>query len=163
MKRRSFIIMLTASPLAACYRPDEQITLAGTTMGTSYHIALPFLTDAFSTPKILQTEIDQLLTSINRSMSTYDENSELSRFNNHPKTDWIEISQDLLTVLQRAQGISQLTAGAFDMTIGPLVNLWGFGPILPKTAIPSETAIKQAKNKIGYQHLQIDFSKKNGT
>ena len=160
MKRRSFIIMLSVSPLVACYRPEQQLTLTGAAMGTSYHIALPFLPAGFPSQKTLQTEIDQLLAAINQSMSTYDENSELSRFNNYPETDWVEISQDLLTVLQSAQDVSKLSTGAFDMTIGPLVNLWGFGPALPKALIPKDAVIAKTKDQVGYQQLQIDITKK---
>jgi thiamine biosynthesis lipoprotein len=61
----------------------------------------------------------------------------------------------LLDVLEPAQTLSELSGGAFDVTVGPLVNLWGFGPVDAPDAIPSASDIAAARNRVGYQHLEL--------
>jgi thiamine biosynthesis lipoprotein len=157
MKRRSFMIMLAATPLAACYRSAGQVTLSGMTMGTSYNIKFSPLPDAVSKQQ-LQAEIDQILTAVNQAMSTYDTQSELSLFNQSSDTSWLDASPELLTVLENARHVSTLTAGAFDVTVGPLVNLWGFGPDMTHDGIPPDNEIADTLKRVGYQRLQLDKS-----
>ena len=66
---------------------------------------------------------------MNGAMSTYDPESELSRFNAAPSGEWYAVSQPLFEVVNAAQTVSAQSGGAFDVTVGPLVNLWGFGPV----------------------------------
>jgi thiamine biosynthesis lipoprotein len=86
-------------------------------------------------------------------MSTYDPDSELSRFNRNPSTDWITVSPELHRVVAEGLRISELTGGAFDITVGPLVNLWGFGPEPRRDQVPSDGAIAQARERVGYRRL----------
>ena len=96
-------------------------------MGTSYDLKLvPAPGQMVSTD--LKTRVEALLAGINKVMSTYDPNSELSRFNQNSSTDWITVSPELGQVVSEGLQISELSGGAFDITVGPLVNLWGFGP-----------------------------------
>jgi thiamine biosynthesis lipoprotein len=87
-------------------------------------------------------------------MSTYDEASEVSRFNASRTTDWIEMSAETVAVVDEALRISALTRGAFDITVGPLVNLWGFGPAGRSPSPPSEEAIASALGRVGYGWLR---------
>lgn len=140
--------------LSACQQPALQHQLNGKTMGTTYHINLvgvPTTTD-FAT---WQTDIDQLLADINAVMSTYQADSELSLLNKNANTDWIPISESLFTVLQTALRISAQTQGAFDVTVGPLVNLWGFGAEGQRERVPSVDAIKTAQARVGYDKVQL--------
>ena len=154
MKRRSFLSLLAASPLTACTN-THQVALTGSTMGTTYSIKLtpPKNTSVAA----LRADIQRVLLIINQSMSTYDQQSELSLFNQNRSTDWISASTALLTVLDQALRISALSKGAFDVTVGPLVNLWGFGPTFTTAALPNTSMVDQTRNKIGYQQLAIDF------
>ena len=154
MKRRTFLTLTAVTPLAACFR-SEQIVLNGTTMGTSYTVKYSPARTGVSAP-VMQTGIDQLLTAINRSMSTYDAQSELSRFNQAGHTDWIAASADLTRVLGQARQISQLSSGAFDVSVGPLVNLWGFGPEQHAETIPGASELAHSRARIGYERLHID-------
>jgi len=132
---------------------DAAVQLIGATMGTAYTVKIPRVPGSIAADT-LQAEIDQILTQINRQMSTYDPESELSRFNRNSSTAWVPVSPELLLVVQEAQRVSQLTAGAFDVTVSPLVNLWGFGPTVTDDDIPTDAAITEAQTRIGYQQLK---------
>lgn len=122
-------------------------------MGTSYHITL-----AHTVPPALritlQRNIDALLEDINAKMSTYDPQSELSRFNTSKTTQPFPVSTETASVVAAALHIAQETHGAFDPTVGPLVNLWGFGPDTSRNSPPSETDIKKARMRTGYTFLK---------
>lgn len=142
--------------LSAC-QPAQQARLEhlqGQTMGTEYHVKL---VDAPAELDIqaLHQQLEQRLKGINDLLSTYQEDSELSRFNQNPSTDWVDISPPLLFVIQAALDISQASNGAFDITVGPLVNLWGFGPAVKADEIPAEKDIAAAQARVGFQYLHI--------
>jgi len=105
---------------------------------------------------LLQTEIDMALEIVNNQMSTYRPNSELSRFNQLQIRQGTEVSADTLTVVNEAIRLYEVTNGALDITIGPLINLWGFGPDKRPTTSPSLEAIEAAKAKTGLSELTID-------
>lgn len=156
MRRRTFITLLAAVPAAACVRPTHS-TISGLTMGTRYVVQLAAPIDA-----ALRTELAELieveLAAINRAMSTYDPRSELSGFNGRQDLRWAPASPGLLEVLDSASRISASTQGAFDVTVGPLVNLWGFGPQYRARQVPNDAAIEQARKSVGYQRVQTDPS-----
>jgi len=151
-------VLLTGWLYASYQNSDKKLLhLTGSTMGTTYMVKLvPTVLD--HEPKLLQAEIDQLLSIINKKMSTYDKTSELSRFNQKKTTDWVEVSKDLAQVVQEALNISQLSSGAFDITIGPMVNLWGFGPQNKSRTIPSTETIKNELDRVGHEHLHVRTS-----
>ncbi len=95
-------------------------------MGTYY--ALQWHGAAAGTCQIEQASVAALLDEINSAMSTYLPDSELSRLNQFAAETWFALSPDLARVLSVAQTVSQQSGGALDVTVGPLVNLWGFGP-----------------------------------
>jgi FAD:protein FMN transferase len=133
--------------------PSFTHELRGSTMGTTYHIKL---VGAAELPlHAVQNEIEATLESINASMSTYRTESELSRINRSTSTDWIEISKPLHTVLTAALKVSHITDGAFDVTVGPLVNLWGFGPTASRERPPTPAAIRAAHQRVGYRQLTL--------
>ncbi len=155
------LVLLTLALLVgACAKQDEVISLAGNTMGTTYHIKLvksPKLPDV----QLLQAEIDIALEAVNDQMSTYRPNSELSRFNAMPLSQTVEVSPDTITVLKEGLRLNQLTQGALDVTLGPIVNLWGFGPDKRPTKIPTDEMILEAKAKTGIKYVAIEGQKLN--
>ncbi len=158
MRRSCFRLLaplLICVLLAACDQapPDTTVRLAGSTMGTSYELKLA-PNPGQIIPADLKNRVDTLLARINQIMSTYDPNSELSRFNRNPSTDWIAVSPELHQVVAEGLRISDLSNGAFDITVGPLVNLWGFGPEPRHDQVPSDEAIVQARERVGYWRLQ---------
>lgn len=141
--------------LTACDEaPGELRRFEGATMGTRYSVQIarfPAKIDGDG----LAADLNAILEGINGAMSTYDPESELSRFNRNPSTDWIPVSADTVAVMEQALAISRLSGGAFDVTVGPVVNLWGFGPGKDRGAVPESSRIAAALADVGYGHLQV--------
>ena len=151
------IALLAAGAGFSLLRPEPPVAelhMSGRTMGTTYSVKYRPIPDAPS-PKTLQMEIDALLTEINQTMSTYDPESELSRFNRLRTTDWVSVSASLLAVLKAALEIGAQSEGAFDITVGPLVDLWGFGPGFRRDRIPLEADIAAARARSGLDKLTV--------
>ncbi|MEE8551724.1 MAG: FAD:protein FMN transferase [Desulfobacterales bacterium] len=133
---------------------QNEVEFSGKTMGTVYHIKI--VTGFFDNTKGLKHKIEVKLEEINNSMSTYRKNSEISRFNALGRIgEKFYVSDDFLYVMTVAQNIYQLTGGAWDGTIKPLVNLWGFGNSKNKKRIPSKSEIQAILTDIGFNHIEI--------
>lgn len=151
------IALLAAAAIVSLLRPEPHVAelhLSGRTMGTTYSVKYRPGPDAPSL-KAMQIEVDALLTGINQTMSTYDQNSELSRFNRMRTTDWVPASASLLVVLKAALEIGAQSEGAFDITVGPLVTLWGFGPEFHPGLVPLEADIVAARARGGPDKLTL--------
>ncbi|MCE9686330.1 FAD:protein FMN transferase [Shewanella sp. AS16] len=146
--------------ISACSHTAEEIAMSGSTMGTTYHIKL-VPNAKVPNVQLLQAEIDLSLERVNDQMSTYRKDSELSRFNQLPLQQSVEVSDDTLTVVREGIRLHQVTGGALDITLGPLVNLWGFGPDKRPLHIPSEAQIAAAKAKTGIDSLSIEGHRLN--
>ncbi len=150
-------ILLIVLILAACTDSGESeasLELTGRTMGTRFNVqvaAMPTKVDKDQ----LAADIRARLEEINAKMSTYDPESEISRFNRHAGADWFPVSDATARVVAAAIEVSIATDGAFDVTVGPLVNLWGFGPESVLTAMPDASVIQAALARIGYQKLAV--------
>ena len=140
----------------ACSDSDKKsvLKLQGSTMGTQYHIVLVTAKDASIDRDELTKQIDDLLSVVSRQMSTYIPDSEISQFNRFIKNDWFSISSDFAKVVNSAQSVSKQTNGAFDITIAPLIDLWGFGAI-EQPAIPTDKKIADALQNTGYKLLEV--------
>lgn len=130
------------------------LALRGTTMGTSYSVQVVDPPPALD-QTALAGDIEARLDRINALMSTYRPDSELSRFNAGESEDWFSVSPELVAVVLAAQGVSRASDGAFDVTVGPLVNLWGFGPSPTAEALPAGSEIQAALARVGWQHLRV--------
>lgn len=126
-------------------------------MGTTYSVKITDLPPGY-TPDSLRAGIKRILTSIDAQMSTYNADSEVSRFNATRSTDWIPISPDTLLVIDEALRLGRLTHGAFDVTVDPLVRLWGFGTTVPQQLPPSEERIRGIVDNVNYTHIQTQES-----
>ena len=156
MKRKLLgsVFCLLLLLLASCQ--STPILFSGATMGTTYSINIAAKIPS-PTLASIKAEVEMLLDVINASMSTYIENSELSRFNQSRSLEWQVISPALAVVLAQAQHISELSGGAFDVTVGPLVNLWGFGPSSVSERQPTQQEIVAAHGRVGYRQLEFSF------
>ena len=98
--------------------------------------------------------IETTLVEVNASMSTYIEDSEISLLNRAPAETPIQVSAAFLAVVNEARRLRDLTDGAFDVTVGPLVNAYGFGPTAGD--LPGEDELEALRQRTGYKLLEID-------
>lgn len=153
---RVFIIAVLTTALAGCAdqaQAQVRTVLSGPIMGTSYQVTV--VTQKEIDRSSLKTAVLTAMRAVDERMSTYKANSELSRFNRMHSTGWTEISEPLATVIAEAIGVSELSGGAFDVTVGPLVDLWGFGPAGRVAEPPPAKAIEKALAGTGYRNLQL--------
>ncbi|WP_346827115.1 FAD:protein FMN transferase [Serratia inhibens] len=133
----------------------EQVNLDGKTMGTSYSIRYVTGDDTPSAARI-QAEIDKRLELVNDQMSTYRPGSELSRFNASREVGKpFPVSAATTEVVLEALRINRVTDGALDVTVGPLVNLWGFGPEGRPDKVPSAAELEQRRAWTGIDKLSV--------
>ena len=154
---KCFILLALLVNLLACENPASQqqaIVLSGLTMGTTYTIKLTVVDTKIDRARI-STGVNQRLDNINAQMSTYMETSRLSIINQSNTRDWEEIPADLYTVIEEALRVNNLSYSAFDITIGPVVNLWGFGPKAQLEIVPDESTIREALDSVGSQYIHL--------
>ncbi len=102
----------------------------------------------------LQAAVEKELATFDRIFSNYRPDSDISRFNQQSTTEWFNVDTDLVTLVEFAQSVSEKSRGAFDITIGPLLRVWGFGPFKAKDhKIPSDADIATAKKDVDYKKL----------
>ncbi len=135
--------------------PDSRATIDGTAFATYYRVTLPGVDDTRMLDA-LRAEIDALLDDIDASMSTYRADSELNRLNEAPPGEWQHISGPLFDTLVVALQAADDTDGAFDVTVGRLVNLWGFGPDGRPERVPDPDALARALADTGPEHIELD-------
>ena len=149
-----FIFFLNCSPNAQ----DRLFAINGSTMGTTYTVKLVKEKGIERKCDEITHGIDSVLCEVNRQMSTYINRSEISLFNKYRKTGWFNVSLDVANVIKHSIRISEKSKGAFDITIGPLVNLWGFGAEYRPYQIPDEKVIKERLRNTGYKNLSVRIS-----
>ncbi|ALS97491.1 FAD:protein FMN transferase [Lacimicrobium alkaliphilum] len=140
--------------LAACTQAPVESVLHGRTMGTTYNIK--FVNSTGLDEEQLKQQIDRKLERVNALMSTYDPQSELSQFNQWQSTEPFSLSDETLLVMREAKRLGELSGGLLDVTVGPLVNLWGFGPKARPEKIPSPQQIEAVRAAIGLDKLVLD-------
>ncbi|MCM0611595.1 FAD:protein FMN transferase [Marinobacter sediminum] len=153
----SVVMALTIAALAGCsFQPEEKVwEISGPMFGTTYHINV-VLTDDQTRLENLAAGIDAELKKVDAAMSTWREDSELSQLNSKAdQSEWISLSEPLYEVMKTAEEVSELTGGAFDVTIGPVVNLWGFGPKARPEKAPSDDVLAGLLAKTGHDKLEL--------
>ncbi|MCG9596594.1 FAD:protein FMN transferase [Vibrio sp. Isolate25] len=153
--KKWLVVFASLLVLAGCEKPVEQVHLSGPTMGTTYNIKY-ISEEGVPSPQALQTEVDRLLEEVNEQMSTYRPDSELSRFNQDRTSEPFTVSPQTATVVKEAIRLNGLTLGALDVTVGPLVNLWGFGPEARPEVVPTDEELAARKANTGIQHLTVE-------
>jgi thiamine biosynthesis lipoprotein len=138
------------------------VEIRGPTMGTTFNIKCVSDDQQDSiNEKALVVQVQNTLADINRKMSTYVSDSELSRLNKHDSDEPFQLSAETAEVFACSLEISRLTEGAFDITVGPLVNAYGFGPDPEQRHIPTDSELAELRKRVGYQKL--DFDSEAGT
>lgn len=127
----------------------------GSTMGTSYRVLLARPVSGRERTA-LEEQVRTLLRQVNAEMSTYEQASELSRFNRRASTEPFRVSAPLARVVREALKVSRATGGAFDVTVGPLVDAWGFGPSGRPERSPSAAELAALREYVGYDKLALE-------
>tara|TARA_R110001583_G_scaffold33943_6_gene114602 strand:+ start:9539 stop:10576 length:1038 start_codon:yes stop_codon:yes gene_type:complete len=147
--------------LSSCSEPEpisKLVMVQGKTMGTYYKVTVVLSEEQLNKPvyalNTLQLKIDEKLELVNDQMSTYRPHSELSSFNQTEKS--LKVSPETAFVVQSSLALFELSQGAFDVTVGPLVNLWGFGPDKKPNKVPSNEVIASQKEKVGSEKLTVN-------
>lgn len=155
--RKIFVaVLICISSLSACGREPVGYAhlLTGQTMGTGYSVKLADPVEPSRLDEII-VAIRARLEALDERLSTYRETSEVSRFNAHPGTDWFAVSAETVFILRQGIEVSALSGGAFDVTVGPLVDLWGFGAEGQPRRVPEQAEIDALLAITGYDLLRI--------
>ncbi len=151
------IVLIALSFVLSCSRPSyEIVSFQGPTMGTLFQVKFVKTPELQALDKAkIENEIVQLLVDINQLMSTYISDSELSLLNKSPAELPFSISQETAYVLQEAIRLHNVTQGALDITVGPLVNMWGFGPQQRPETIPSSDSLEEISEYVGIDKFTL--------
>ncbi len=140
-----------------CRSKDQVFTINGNTMGTTYSIKIVNNLPQHIDINNVKSKIDSVLRAVNQQMSTYIADSEISQFNRIISKEWFAISTDFYDVIVMAQEVSRLTEGAFDITVGSIIDLWGFGKdgMQNTWQPPTDDKIREIKKSIGFNNILI--------
>ena len=155
----------------------QRWTISGETMGTTFAVtvvSIPGAGEAQARPEgsvrslvsadrridrpVVEAEVRRLLERIEGRMSHYRPESELSRFNRGRTTEPRPMSSETLGVVGEALAVSRVSGGAFDVTVGPLVEAWGFGPGGRAPAAPDEATLAALRGRVGAELLEVDLA-----
>jgi thiamine biosynthesis lipoprotein len=148
------LLVLTLSVSFKSSRGED--IFRGPTMGTSFEVIVNAQGLTIDLDEV-GTAIAEELQAVNLAMSTYLEDSEVSRFNRMQSDDWFEVSPATFQVISRAQEISKASDGAFDITVGPLVNRWNFGPNKQVGEKPDAEETAKLLEEVGYEFLELQI------
>ncbi|MEK7948118.1 FAD:protein FMN transferase [Pigmentiphaga sp. YJ18] len=130
------------------------VGMGGPTMGTSWAVRL---VDDGGVPPDLEERVRATLDGIVDQMSNWRDDTDLSRFNAAPAGSWHALPDDLFVVLEQALSVARESGGAYDPTVGPLVDLWGFGPQGP-CARPSADEVQAVRGRVGWDRIELDVA-----
>nr|WP_290673829.1 MULTISPECIES: FAD:protein FMN transferase [unclassified Halomonas] len=145
--------------MAGCSENDRPleppVRFEGNIFGTFYQVTIM---DPLTQGQSRELEEGFLaeLESVDQAMSTYRDDAELMAFNEAPLEEWQPLSNELIEVLAISQSVADISHGAFDITVGDLVNLWSFGPGARPEEVPSDEALTKQLTQVGFDALEID-------
>lgn len=158
IKIKIMLIVLLSISITGCFpsnnSPKKEVLLQGRTMGTTYNIKVVSTSEQVEDLK-LHDKIERVLKRVNQEMSTYIPDSEISLFNQSTSGEAFEISDGFARVLKESIRLGELSNGKLDITVGPLVNLWGFGPEQRPEKVPSESVLASTIKRIGLEKLHL--------
>jgi FAD:protein FMN transferase len=138
------------------------VRFGGATMGTTYTVKIARPTLAPAQIEAIHADVQTALDNIDHGMSLYRGESELRRFNARP-AGLVSVSEDFFTVLREAEAVAAWSGGAFDPTVAPLVNAWGFGAGPRAAVVPSEGELATLRKTVGFSGLRLDPARRSAT
>lgn len=158
-KIKHILIVILVINLSGCFPSNDsakkELLLQGRTMGTTYNIKVVSTPEQVESLQ-LQQKIDAVLKQVNQEMSTYIPDSEISRFNQSTTLEPVNVSNGFARVLAESIRLGELSGGKLDITVGPLVNLWGFGPELRPETVPSDEVLAKTRSRVGLKNLHLN-------
>ena len=146
---------MLAGVLSGCDNGDSLESFGGPTMGSTYsikyvrHAGLP-------AANAVQAQVEKILAEVDQQLSTYRSDSDIERFNDLPANRCQKMPAPVLKLIRFGEQLSEQSEGAYDLTVEPLLNLWGFGPQAREEKVPTAQALADVRQRVGYQHLRID-------
>lgn len=134
---------------------DRLESISGPTMGSTYSVQYVRHSNG-PAASLVKREIEGILAEVDRQMSTYRSDSDIERFNELPANSCQPMPEPVLQLVRVGEQLSRDSDGAFDLTVEPLLNLWGFGPQGREEKVPSARALAQVQQRVGHGHLRIE-------
>tara|TARA_Y100000782_G_scaffold95814_1_gene107336 strand:+ start:907 stop:1929 length:1023 start_codon:yes stop_codon:yes gene_type:complete len=153
---RPVIAVALAAALTGCFNSVDPVAeMYGATMGSTYSIKWVPVEDAPDT-ETLQADVDRMLAQFDAEVSTWRSDSALAHFNAAPAGTCMDMPPSVLALLAQADQLAGESSGAFDVTVAPLLKLWGFHGDPQLQAVPEQHLLDQAMAKVGQKHLRVD-------
>ncbi|MCL9802603.1 FAD:protein FMN transferase [Pseudomonas sp. AKS31] len=147
--------MVLGGILSGCGNGDSMENFAGPTMGSTYSIKYvrhAGLADSMQ----VRREVEDILGELDRQLSTYRQDSDIERFNALPANSCQTMPAPVLELVRTGEQLSVQSEGSYDLTVEPLMNLWGFGPQGREEKVPDAMALADVMQRVGHQHLHIN-------
>ncbi|MCY4198236.1 MAG: FAD:protein FMN transferase [Gammaproteobacteria bacterium] len=144
-----------AIAVSGCGAPSmhDAQAIRGQVFGTSYALKLACSLDSVEARSIVESAFDH----VDVAMSTYRQDSELMRLNRSALGSWLAVSEDFARVAAASISLARFTGGAFDPTVGALVDLWGFSGGNVPDQVPTDSDIERLQSNSGWRHLELDL------
>lgn len=141
--------------LAGCQSEEREIALEGSVQGTTYHVKIipngvPISRDA------IHRQIEDVFADIDRKLSNYREDSEISVLNRQRTTDWLAVSPEIAQVIDIAKQVYRRSNGCYDLTVKPIFDLWGFSR--HENRVPADPEIAQVLRHVGMSRVEVDLA-----
>ncbi|WP_445177624.1 FAD:protein FMN transferase [Pseudomonas sp. McL0111] len=146
---------MLAGMLSGCGNGDSMESFGGPTMGSTYSIKYVRHAGLADSTQV-RSEVEGILGEVDRQMSTYRSDSDIERFNALPADSCQTMPASILELVRVGEQLSQQSEGSYDLTVEPLMNLWGFGPQGREEKVPSAAALAEVMQRVGFHHLRID-------
>lgn len=151
--RFGLLSLITLS--SACGNGDSLENISGPTMGSTYSIKYVRQVGLPAAAEV-QVEVEQILAEVDRQLSTYRSDSDIERFNQLPANRCQAMPPSVIELVRVGEQLSEQSDGSYDLTVEPLLNLWGFGPQAREEKVPDAKALAEVRQRVGHGHLRID-------
>jgi thiamine biosynthesis lipoprotein len=148
-------LLLVVGALSGCGNGDSLESFGGPTMGSTYSIKY-VRHNGIPGPVEVRQQVEKILSEVDQQMSTYRSDSDIERFNDLPANSCQPMPASILQLVRVGEHLSIESGGSFDLTVEPLLNLWGFGPQARNEKVPSAEALAQVRQRVGHGHLRIE-------
>jgi len=156
----AILAVVPAHTRAQAAAPRVAVVFSGPAMGSRYTVRVVMAPGDETANERIRAAIEGELARVDRLFSGWNPASEISRLNAHAATDPFPVSAETVAALDLGRRASALTGGAFDVTVAPLVDAWGFGPSGRPAEVPGAEALAALRARVGYRQLSLDAARR---